>query len=86
MVWPVHACGLWISAGVLREDVHVVAALPALARLGSGGVWRSGWSMWGGRGGFGVGRSMGVGVNVFHSFAMRLVFSSITVICKIRKR
>ena len=37
MVWPVDACGLWISIGVLCKDVHVVAALPALARLGSVG-------------------------------------------------
>ncbi len=33
-----------------------------------------------------LGRSGGVGVSVFHSFAMRLVISSITVICEIRKR
>ena len=42
------------------------------------GVWRSGW--------LGVLWSGGVGVSMFHSFAMGLVISSITVICEIRKR
>ena len=38
-------------------------------------VWRSMWCWCGG--------PCGVGVNVFHGFAMRRVISSITVICKI---
>ena len=65
MVWAVD------KYEVLGRDVHVVAAMLALA---SEGIWV-------------MGRSMGCWcVRNLYDFAMRLLISSITVICEIRKR